>query len=151
MKMDLEIVVEQFRRTAEGQLRIAGDDPSVAAAGQAVMLSLEPALRLAALTLAEQAAAEITAQLPDHTVDVVVADSQPTLVLRDAADAVTINTEDCDARMTVRLPEELKDDLETAASDLGDSVNTFVVKALAGSAEALKRTSRSTFEGTIET
>lgn len=149
--MDLEIVVEQFRRTAEGQLRIAGDDPSVAAAGQAVMLSLEPALRLAALTLAEQAAAEITAQLPDHTVDVVVADSQPTLVLRDAADAVTINTEDCDARMTVRLPEELKDDLETAASDLGDSVNTFVVKALAGSAEALKRTSRSTFEGTIET
>ena len=115
------------------------------------MLSLEPALRLAALTLAEQAAAEITAQLPDHTVDVVVADSQPTLVLRDAADAVTINTEDCDARMTVRLPEELKDDLETAASDLGDSVNTFVVKALAGSAEALKRTSRSTFEGTIET
>jgi 23S rRNA U2552 (ribose-2'-O)-methylase RlmE/FtsJ len=149
--MDLEIVVEQFRRTAEGQLRIAGDDPSVAAAGQAVMLSLEPALRLAALTLAEQAAAEITGQLPDHTVDVVVADSQPTLVLRDAADAVTINTEDCDARMTVRLPEELKDDLETAASDLGDSVNTFVVKALAGSAEALKRTSRSTFEGTIET
>ena len=34
--MDLEIVVEQFRRTAEGQLRIAGDDPSVAAAGQAL-------------------------------------------------------------------------------------------------------------------
>jgi hypothetical protein len=149
--MDIEIVVEQFRRTAEGQLRIAGDDPSVVAAGQAVMLSLEPALRLAALTLAEQAAAELTAQLPDRTVDVVLADAQPTLVLRSIADDVTVNTEDYDARMTVRLPEDLKDDLEIAASDLGDSVNTFVVKALAGSAEALKRTSRSTFEGTIET
>jgi uncharacterized protein (DUF1778 family) len=149
--MDIEIVVEQFRRTAEGQLRIAGDDPSVVAAGEAVMLSIEPAFRLAVLTLAEQAAAELTAQLPDHTVDVVVADAQPTLVLRHIGDALAINTEDCDARMTVRLPEELKDDLETAASDLGDSVNTFVVKALAGSAEALKRTSRSTFEGMIET
>jgi hypothetical protein len=149
--MDIEIVVEQFRRTAEGQLRIAGDDPSVVAAGQAVMLSLEPALRLAALTLAEQAAAELTAQLPDRTVDVVLADAQPTLVLRSIADDVTVNTEDYDARMTVRLPEDLKDDLEIAASDLGDSVNTFVVKALAGAAEALKRTSRSTFEGTIET
>jgi hypothetical protein len=149
--MDIEIVVEQFRRTAEGQLRIAGNDPSVVAAGEAVMHSLEPAIRLAALTLAEQAAAEVTAQLSGRTVDVVLADSQPTLVLRDSSDAVTINTEDCDARITVRLPEELKDDLETAASDLGDSVNTFVVKALAGSAEALKRTSRSTFEGVIET
>lgn len=115
------------------------------------MLSLEPALRLAALTLAEQAAAELTAQLPDRTVDVVLADAQPTLVLRSIADDVTVNTEDYDARMTVRLPEDLKDDLEIAASDLGDSVNTFVVKALAGAAEALKRTSRSTFEGTIET
>lgn len=149
--MDIEIIVEQFRRTAQGQLRIAGDDPSVVAAGEAVILSLEPALRLAAMTLAEQAAAELTAQLPDHTVDVVLADAQPTLVLRDVGGAVAISTEDLDARMTVRLPEELKDDLETAASDLGDSVNTFVVKALAGSAEALKRTSRSTFEGTIET
>lgn len=149
--MDIEIIVEQFRRTAQEQLRIAGDDPSVVAAGEAVILSLEPALRLAAMTLAEQAAAELTAQLPDHTVDVVLADAQPTLVLRDVGGAVAISTEDLDARMTVRLPEELKDDLETAASDLGDSVNTFVVKALAGSAEALKRTSRSTFEGTIET
>jgi 23S rRNA U2552 (ribose-2'-O)-methylase RlmE/FtsJ len=149
--MDIEIIVEEFRRTAEGQLRVGGDDPSIVAAGEAVMHSLEPAIRLAALTLAEQAAAELTAQLPDHTVDVVLVDSQPTLVLRDIGDAVTINTEDCDARMTVRLPEELKDDLEAAASEVGDSVNTFVIKALAGSAEALKRTSRSTFEGMIET
>ena len=149
--MDIESVVQDVRRVAEGQLRIAGDDPAVAAAGEAVLIALEPALRHAAFTLAEQAAAEVAAQLPDDTVDVVLSDGQPALVVRSSGDSVTINTEDLDARMTVRLPEDLKDDLEVAASELGDSVNMFVVKALAGSAEALKRSSRSTFEGTIET
>jgi hypothetical protein len=149
--MDIESVVQRFRSIAEGQLAIAGDDPAVAAAGEAVLVALEPALRQAAFTLAEQAAQEVAAQLPDNTVDVVLSDGQPTLVVRRTGDSVTINTEDLDARMTVRLPEDLKDDLEAAASELGDSVNMFVVKALAGSAEALKRSSRSTFEGTIET
>lgn len=149
--MDVESVVQQFRHTVEGQLAIAGDDPALAAAGEAVLSALEPALRQAASALAEQAAAEVAAQLPDNTVDVVLSDGEPTLVVRRTGDSVTINTEDLDARMTVRLPENLKDDLESAASELGDSVNMFVVKALAGSAEALKRSSRSTFEGTIET
>lgn len=149
--MDVESVVQQFRHTVEGQLAIAGDDPALGAAGEAVLIALEPALRQAASALAEQAAAEVAAQLPDNTVDVVLSDGEPTLVVRRTGDSVTINTEDLDARMTVRLPENLKDDLESAASELGDSVNMFVVKALAGSAEALKRSSRSTFEGTIET
>jgi len=149
--MDTESIVEQFQRTAEAQVRIAGDDPAVVIAAEVLLQSLEPALRLATFSLAEQAAAEVTAQLPDHTIEVVMTNSQPTLVARRTGDAVSINTEDCDARMTVRLPEKLKDDLEVAASELGDSVNTYVVKALAGSADALKRTSRSTFEGTIHT
>lgn len=149
--MDIESVVQQVRRIAEAQLRIAGDDPAVAAAGEAVLIALEPALRQAASALAEQAAAEVTAQLPENTVDVVLSEGQPTLVVRRTGESVTVNTEDLGARMTVRLPEDLKDDLELAASELGDSVNTFVVKALAGSAKALKRSSGSTFEGTIET
>jgi hypothetical protein len=149
--MDIETVIEQVRRAVEGQLRIAGDDPAIQAAGEAVLVALDPALRQAASSLAEQAAAEVAAQLPDSTVDVVLSNGQPSLVVRRTGESVTINTEDLDARMTVRLPEDLKDDLELAASELGDSVNMFVVKALAGSAEALKRTSRSTFEGTIET
>ena len=149
--MDIESVVGQVRQVDEGQLRIAAEDPAVATAGEAVLTALEPALRQAASTLAEQAAAEVAAQLPDSTVDVVLSDGQPTLVVRRVRDEVTVNTEDLDARMTVRLPEDLKDDLEAAASELGDSVNMFVVKALSGSAEALKRTSRSTFEVTIET
>lgn len=149
--MDTERVIQQLRGTIEGQLRLAGDDPAVAAAADAVLTSLEPALRQAAVVLAEQAATELGAQLPGRTVDVVLSDGQPTLRVRETEEPVTISTDDLDARMTVRLPEDLKDDLEIAASELGDSVNTFVVRALTGSANALKRSSRATFKGTIET
>jgi len=149
--MDVQSVIEQVRGVVQGQLRIAADDPAISAAGEAILLALDPALRQAASSFAEQAAAEVAAQLAGRSVDVVLSDGQPTLIVRQNEDTVTVNTEDLDARMTVRLPEDLKDDLEDAASELGDSVNTLVVKALAGSAERMKRSSRSTFEGTIET
>lgn len=150
--MDIDSVMQEVTRIAENQLRVAGTDPAALAAGEAILAALEPALRLAASSLAEQAAAEISAQLPEHSVDVVLSEGHPMMVVRHAGGGgATINTEDLDARMTVRLPEDLKDDLEMAASELGDSVNMFVVRALAGSTEALKRSSRSTFEGTIET
>jgi hypothetical protein len=103
------------------------------------------------MALAEQAAAEVGAQLPDRRVEVVLSEGQPGLVVRDSDESIAVNTEDLAARMTVRLPEDLKDDLESAAQDMGDSVNTFVVRALAGTTRASKRTSRSTFKGTIET
>jgi hypothetical protein len=149
--MDVQSVIEQVRGVVQGQLRIAGDDPAISAAGEAILSALDPALRQAASTFAEQAAAEVAAQLPGRSVDVMLSDGQPTLMVRQIEDTVTVNTEDLDARMTVRLPEDLKDDLEDAASELGDSVNTLVVKALAGSTARRKRSSRSTFEGTIET
>ena len=68
-----------------------------------------------------------------------------------AGEPITVNTDELDARMTVRLPDDLKDEIEIAASDLGDSVNTFVVRALSATARQGKRSSRTTFQGTIET
>jgi 23S rRNA U2552 (ribose-2'-O)-methylase RlmE/FtsJ len=149
--MDTDIIITQMRDTIEAQMRLAGVDAAVAEAADAVLTSLEPALRQAAVTLAEQAATELGAQLPGSAVDVVISDGQPTLRIRQTDEPVTVSTDDLDARMTVRLPEDLKDDLEIAATELGDSVNTFVVRALTGSANALKRSSRASFKGTIET
>jgi hypothetical protein len=149
--MDIDSVVSQVQAVVSGQLLLGGDEPSITAAGDAIMLVLEPALRQAGATLAEQAAAEVNSQLPDLTIDVVLAGGQPTLVVRDSKPEVAVNTDDLDARITVRLPGDLKEDLEDAAADLGDSVNTFVVRALAGKANAKTRSSRCTFEGTIET
>lgn len=149
--MDVDSVVTQVRTAIEGQLRLAGDDESIAAAGEAMLSALAPALQQAGTVLAEQAAAEIASQLPDLKVDVVLESGQPTLVVRQSSDAITVSTDDLGARMTVRLPEDLKTELESAASDLGDSVNTFVVRALAGKTKGVRRSTRSTFEGTIET
>ena len=149
--MDVDSVIAQARAMIYGQLQLAGDDPAVEAAGEAILASIEPAMRQAGMSLAEQAAAEVGSQLPDRKVEVVLEDGQPSLVVRTSENTITVNTEDLAARMTVRLPEELKDDLESAAQDMGDSVNTFVVRALAGTARSGKRTSRSTFKGTIET
>jgi len=149
--MDVESVVVQVRAVVVGQLVLAGDDPSINAAGEAILAALEPALQQAGLALAEQAGAEVGAQLPDHTVDVVLSGGQPNLVVRSTNEPVTVNTNSLDARITVRLPEELKEDLEEVASDIGDSVNTFVVRALTGLTKARRYSSRSTFEGTIET
>jgi len=100
---------------------------------------------------AEGEVVEVGAQLPDRKVEVVLAEGQPSLVVRESDTAITVNTDDLAARITVRLPEDLKDDLEAAAQDMGDSVNTFVVRSLAGTTRAGKRTSRATFKGTIET
>lgn len=149
--MDIDSVVGQITAQVYGQLRMAGDDPAAEAAGEAILSAIEPALRQAGMSLAEQAATEIGAQLPDRTVDVVLTDGQPALVVRTVDDPITINTDDLDARMTVRLPEDLKETLERAAQDLGDSVNTFVVRTLTSTTKASRGSSRTTFEGTIET
>ena len=137
--MDVDSVIGQVNAMVYGQLRMAGDDPAVEAAGEAILAALEPGLRQAGMTLAEQAAVEVGAQLPDRKVEVVLAEGQPSLVVRESDTAITVNTDDLAARITVRLPEDLKDDLEAAATDMGDSVNTFVVRALAGTTRAGSR------------
>jgi hypothetical protein len=149
--MDIEGLATQVTGVVAGQLALASDGPMVAAAGDLIIAALEPALRQMGTSLAEQAAIEIGAQLPDHTIDVVLREGQPNLVVRSTAKTVTISSDDLGARITVRLPEDLKGDLEAAASVLGDSVNTFVVQALADKTKARGNSNRSTFEGTIET
>jgi HicB family len=149
--MDIDSVIGQVNALVYGQLRMAGDDPAVEAAGEAILSAIEPAIRQAGMRLAEQAAAEVGAQIPDRKVEVVLSEGQPSLVVRDPDTTITVSTDELDARMTVRLPEDLKEDIETAAQDLGDSVNTFVVRALASTTRAGKSSSRATFRGTIET
>ena len=72
--MDVDSVIAQARAMIYGQLQLAGDDPAVEAAGEAILASIEPAMRQAGMSLAEQAAAEVGAQLPDRKVEVVLED-----------------------------------------------------------------------------
>jgi predicted HicB family RNase H-like nuclease len=86
---------------------------------------------LAAIQLAEQAAAEIDAQLPDRSVEVVLIDGDPSLrVTETAPSASGESTEELDARITLRLPPTLKQQIEQSAKIDGDSVNSWVIDAL---------------------
>lgn len=147
--MDIDGVIRQIEGAVETQLRLAGEEAIVVEAAESLLVALEPAIRQAIGSLAEQAAAEVGAQLPDHRVDVVITEGEPSLIVRSTDETVTVSTEDLEARLTVRLPSELKRHLEEAAGELGDSVNTFVVKALTTKAKAASTATR--FKGTITT
>jgi HicB family len=129
--VNVQPVLNTVRATLSHQAALAGADQAVAAAVGQVIEALAPALRLAALELTEQAAAEARAQLPNHTVDVVVVDGDPTLRINDAASAPPRpEGEDFVSRLTLRLPPSLKEVVEGAADRAGESVNAWVVDAL---------------------
>lgn len=128
--MDTHSATARFDAALSQQLALAAD-PAVEAAGEALRATLGPAARQLAMELAEQAATEVAAQLPDHEVDVVLRDGEPALAVRLAAGSEEPATdEDLEARITLRLPPSLKARLEEAAGSVGDSVNSYVVKAL---------------------
>ncbi len=141
----LEAVVSQ-------QVSLAGHDPTVEAAAEAVLAALQPALRQAAINLAEQAAAEVNAQLPGQQVDVVLSDGEPVLTVRPVDDATApFASEDLEARLTLRLPGTLKSLVEDAATQAGDSVNSYVIKTLSSRAAAMKSKPGRRFKGTVQT
>ena len=129
--MNTEAIVTKLEDQLVAQGRLAGSDPAIEHVIDAVISALGPAIRQAALDIAEQAAAEVGAQLTTGHIDVVLSDGEPSLVVRSDVSEPSFSTDDLEARMTVRLPTNLKSALEEAADDAGDSVNSFVLKTLA--------------------
>jgi hypothetical protein len=126
--MRLEPVLTQIDTAIEAQLRLA--DPSVAEAAAGFMQAFWPAVRSALLEVAQQAAAEIDAQLGDRRVDVRLTGGDPELVITPISDTTEPPDEDLEARITLRLPGSLKGIIEDAASASGASINSWVVDAL---------------------
>ncbi len=147
--MDPNIVTVEIEKALSAQMRLSGEDSAVADAAEAILIGLEPAIERAVMRLAEQAAGEVDAQLPASTVGVELHEGVPVLAVRDAETSVTIDTDDLEARITLRLSENLKGMLEDAANDSGDSMNTFVVRTL--TSKARERGTGRRFTGTIET
>ena len=117
----------------------------------ALLTTLEPVIQQIALELAEQAAAEVSAQLATHDIDVVLSDGEPTLRVRPVDDSTEVGSESLDARITLRLPPALKAQVEVAADDAGESVNSWVVRVLATQASERSRRKSRRITGTIET
>ncbi len=150
--VDVTSALAQLEAAVSQQIALAGHDPAIESAAEALLGSLSPLLRQLATGLAEQAAAEVRAQLPGHQVDVVLQDGEPSLSVRPSDDAPPrLVTDDLEARLTLRLPGALKGLLEEAASESGDSINSYVVKALASRAAAARSKVGTQFRGVIET
>lgn len=129
--MELSTSLARLEAALTAQLAMLGGEAAFGTTADALYAALEPAFRQLGLDLAQQAASEVAAQLPDHEVDVVLAEGEPALRVRTAEDPVAAPTDDLDARLTLRLPGSLKRIVEDAAEDVGDSVNSWVVKTLA--------------------
>lgn len=130
--MHLAPIIHSVRAALLGQTALGSDDPALDAVAAQLVDALEPALRHAALDLAQQAAIEVAAQLPDRDVDVVLVDGDPSLRVTESAPPPGSETtaEDFDARITLRLPPSLKRLVEESATVDGESVNTWVVDTL---------------------
>ncbi len=129
--MQIQPIINGVQAALAGQGSLAGGDAAVEEAIDHLVNALGPAIRQAAMDLAEQAAVEVRAQLPDRTVDLVLSDGDPSLRIAEAAVTTeSTATEDLDARITLRVPPSLKSLVEDAAETAGASVNTWILDAL---------------------
>ena len=146
--MNTEAIAAKIEDQLVATGRLAANDPAAEQVIDALVTAVGPAIRQGVLELVEQAAAEVGAQLTTGHVDVVMSEGEPALVVRSDETEPSFSTDDLVARMTVRLPAQLKAALEEAADDSGDSVNSFVLKTLStGTSRSRKgRRIRETFE-----
>jgi hypothetical protein len=115
---------------------VGGDD--VARAATLLGDAVEPALRLMLLDLLTEAAEELTMQLGGATVELRLRGREPELVATGPTPAPVeqeSTTEEGTARLTLRLPETLKGRAEAAAAAEGQSVNSWLVRAVAAALE----------------
>ncbi len=149
--MDTSIAMTRLEAAVEQQVLVGRGDTEMEVMSSALLATLEPVIHQIALDLAEQAAAEVAAQLTTHDIDVVLSEGEPTLRVRPVDDPTEVGSESLDARITLRLPPALKDRVEVAADDVSESVNSWVVRILATQASERSRRKSRRITGTIET
>src|SRR5438477_12450006 len=91
-------------------------DEAVAEAARRIAAALEPSLRLRLMDVLGEAAAELTNQLPNGHIEVRIAGGDPELLYLEEQGAPMPSTDDSlSARLTLRLPEILKANINAAA------------------------------------
>jgi len=135
--MELSPYLENLQRDLTAAAAPGGED--IARAAGLLAGSLDASARLCLMEALSDAAAEITSKLSNASVevrlrgrdaDLVVTEALPELEQPIAAAATPPPTEGEQARITLRLPEQLKEAVERAAAAEGVSVNAWLVRAL---------------------
>jgi hypothetical protein len=125
----------------------AGDE-STRRTAEVLAAALEPAARLAIMNALSDLAAEVTAGLDDHVVDVRLSGRDVQVVVTSTAaphddprqeDLPPVDETGDMSRMTLRLFEQLKSKAEQAAAAQGVSLNTFVQQAVQGALHGRNR------------
>lgn len=146
--MDLTPYIDNLREDL-GTAASAGDEQTRRAA-TTLAAALEPAARLALMNALADLAAEVTAHLPAHVVDVRLNGRDVNVVVTGTADrpepahdprtppppppsppSPPVDGGDI-SRITLRLFEQIKGQAEQAAAAQGVSLNTFVSQAVQG-------------------
>jgi hypothetical protein len=111
-----------------------GDESTATAAGR-LIVTLQASVGLRLLDALSEAALELNDKLPAGHVEVRLTGQDPELVyVSDEPEAPAAAADEAfTARITLRLPEALKESVEKAASREGVSVNTYIVRALSRS------------------
>jgi hypothetical protein len=129
----------------EDLLRVAAlGDEATARAADLLTVAIEASLGRRIQDVLAEAALELNAQLDAAHVEVRIAGRDPELVLvREDGNVPEPVDEAFSARITLRLPESLKQRVESAAAREGDSVNTWLVQALQRAVESKSHRSSS--------
>jgi hypothetical protein len=142
--MDLTPYVDQLRRELVATADVGGDEARALA--ERLTAPLEASLRLALLSALSTAAEEITSQLAPGAVDVRLRGGDIGFVVSGpvlppeadeprpdpgpAPTPATDTDEGGTARITLRVPDQLKSRIEDAAAREGFSVNTWLTRAV---------------------
>ena len=139
MHMDITPYVDSLKRDLMAAAEAAG--PEARAAAERLTYALDPAARLAMMEAISQAAAEITAELPSGGVDVRLDGRDlafvvhaPSAAPQPPAPPSPPSFEDDEdgglARITLRIPESVKNKAEEMAAKSGQSLNTWLVNVV---------------------
>jgi hypothetical protein len=122
----------------------AAPDERTREAAERLVVGLDAVVRLTFLEALAEAAEEITRELAPGSVEVRLRGRQPEFVVSPASTEYPTlapppgpfrtfgEPDDATARLTLRLPEQLKGQVEAAAAAEGLSVNTWLVRTVAG-------------------
>ena len=137
--MDITPYVDSLKRDLLAAAEGAGDEARQVA--ERLSYAIDPAARLALMEAISQAAAEITAELPNGGVDVRLDGRDldfvvhaPSVPAPPAPPAPPMPGDDDEegglARITLRIPESVKTKAEDAAAKSGQSLNTWLVNVV---------------------
>lgn len=136
--MELTPYVDALRRDLANALAVGSDE--IRRAGDILSGALSASVRLVLLDALSAAATEITAALPDATVELRLDGGEPTFVVTPVEPApapppppssLGDEIDDAISRISLRLPETLKAAAESAAAAAGTSLNGWLGAAVA--------------------